>query len=160
MGGLVRERKCSLVASANYCGLVASVCLCVAESFLEPPVFFSFFFSLMQLWAERWTRSRETVANNRKRTRYDSGSAACISAGDCTSTVTFSTGGPIRSSPTGHRTWSTALNFTSALSLEVMHGGCWIRRFSVSRSRRSTDDLVRDGAVYIVHNSGPLPSVK
>lgn len=122
--------------------------------------FFSFFFSLMQLWAERWTRSRETVANNRKRTRYDSGSAACISAGDCTSTVTFSTGGPIRSSPTGHRTWSTALNFTSALSLEVMHGGCWIRRFSVSRSRRSTDDLVRDGAVYIVHNSGPLPSVK
>jgi hypothetical protein len=65
--------------------------------------FFSFFFSLMQLWAERWTRSRETVANNRKRTRYDSGSAACISAGDCTSTVTFSTGGPIRSSPTGHR---------------------------------------------------------
>jgi len=76
MGGLVRERKCSLVASANYCGLVASVCLCVDECFLE----FVFFSIGDATLGEKGTRSREREATRREQKMT---AAACISAADC-----------------------------------------------------------------------------
>jgi hypothetical protein len=64
MCGLVRERKCSLVASANYCGLGASKPVC-GWVFLEPVFSFPWSSSEREV---RWTRSRETGEQEENKT--------------------------------------------------------------------------------------------
>lgn len=59
MGGLVRERKCSLVASANYCGQ------CVGEPFLSQAYFPIISFA--------GTQNSERARASEKRTNTDSG---------------------------------------------------------------------------------------